>query len=119
MKLKYFIPAFIALFGVMLSSCSDEDTVTLLNEIQVSRSYVPINLDGGEATIDLKAQANWSFEEADIPEWLTITPTSGGSGETKVTFSAPAANNGRKPGPAGTNQQDSGGDQGQGCGSSQ
>ncbi len=95
MKLKYFIPAFIALFGVVLSSCSDEDTMTLLNEIQVSRSYVPINLDGGEATIDLKAQANWSFEEADIPEWLTITPTSGGSGETKVTFSAPAANNGR------------------------
>ena len=95
MKLKYFIPAFIALFGVMLSSCSDEDTVTLLNEIQVSRSYVPINLDGGEATIDLKSQAEWSFEEADIPEWLTISPLKGGAGETKITFSAPAANNGR------------------------
>ncbi len=41
MKLKYFIPAFIALVGAMFVSCSDEDTVTLLNEIQVSRSYVP------------------------------------------------------------------------------
>ncbi len=95
MKLKYFIPAFIALFGVMLSSCSDEDTMTLLNEIQVSRSYVPINLDGGEATIDLKAQADWSFNEEDIPEWLTVTPLQGKAGETKVKFSAPAASNGR------------------------
>ena len=95
MKLRYFIPAFIALVGAMMVSCSDEDTVTLLDEIQVSRSYVPINLDGGEATIDLKAQADWSFEEADIPEWLTISPKNGGAGETKVTFSAPAADNGR------------------------
>ena len=95
MKLRYFIPAFIALVGAMMVSCSDEDTVTLLDEIQVSRSYVPINLDGGEATIDLKAQADWSFEEADIPDWLTISPKEGKAGETKVTFSAPAAENGR------------------------
>ncbi len=95
MKLKYFIPAFIALFGVVLSSCSDEDTMTLLKEIQVSRSYVPINLDGGEATIDIAATDSWSFEEADIPEWLTISPMNGGAGETKIKFSAPAANNGR------------------------
>ena len=95
MKLRYFIPAFIALVGAMMVSCSDEDTVTLLDEIQVSRSYVPINLEGGEATIDVNAKADWSFEEAGIPEWLTITPMEGKAGETKVKFSAPAANNGR------------------------
>ena len=95
MKLRYFIPAFIALVGAMMVSCSDEDTVTLLDEIQVSRSYVPINLEGGEATIDVNAKADWSFDESNIPEWLTITPMEGKAGETKVKFSAPAANNGR------------------------
>ena len=95
MKLRYFIPAFIALVGAMMVSCSDEDTVTLLNEIQVSRSYVPLNIDGGEATIDVNAQADWSFNEEDIPEWLTVTPLQGKAGETKVKFSAPAASNGR------------------------
>lgn len=95
MKLRYFIPAFVALIGAMLVSCSDEDTVTLLDEIQVSRSYVPINIDGGEATIDISSQADWSFDENDIPKWLTITPMNGGAGQTKVTFSAPAAPDGR------------------------
>ncbi|MBR5118819.1 MAG: DNA-binding protein [Muribaculaceae bacterium] len=95
MKLKYFIPAFVALIGAILVSCSDEDTMTLLNEIQVSRSYVPINIDGGEATIDITTTDSWSFEEADIPDWLTITPLSGGAGQTKITFSAPAAPDGR------------------------
>ena len=95
MKLRYFIPAFIALVGAMMVSCSDEDTVTLLDEIQVSRSYVPINLEGGEATIDVNAKADWSFDESNIPEWLTVTPMEGKAGETKVKFSAPAANNGR------------------------
>lgn len=94
MKLRYFIPAFIALVGAMLVSCSDEDTVTLLDEIQVSRSYVPLNIDGGEATIDITAQGAWNFEESDIPEWLTVTPMSG-TGNGKVTFSAPAAPDGR------------------------
>jgi DNA/RNA endonuclease YhcR with UshA esterase domain len=95
MKLRYFIPAFIALVGAMLVSCSDEDTVTLLNEIQVSRSYVPINIDGGEATIDVTSQADWSIDGSNIPEWLTVSPMQGKAGETKVTFSAPAAPDGR------------------------
>ncbi len=95
MKLRYFIPAFIALVGAMLVSCSDEDTMTLLDEIQVSRSYVPINIDGGEATIDITSQADWSFDDSNIPKWLTISPMQGKAGETKVTFSAPAAPDGR------------------------
>ena len=94
MKLRYFIPAFIALVGAMFVSCSDEDTVTLLNEIQVSRSYVPISVNGGEATIDITAQGAWNFEESEIPEWLTVSPKSG-NGDGKITFSAPAYDNGR------------------------
>ena len=94
MKLKYFIPAFIALVGAMMVSCSDDDSATLLDEIQVSRSYVPISVNGGEATIDIHAQGAWSFDEEEIPEWLTVSPKSG-NGDGKITFSAPAYDNGR------------------------
>ena len=94
MKLKYFIPAFIALVGAMMVSCSDDDSATLLDEIQVSRSYVPISVNGGEATIDIHAQDAWSFDEEEIPAWLTVSPKSG-NGDGKITFSAPAYDNGR------------------------
>ena len=96
MKLRYFIPAFIALIGAMLVSCSDEDTVTLLDEIQVSRSYVAIDKEGGSTSIIVAAKDSWSFDDIEnIPSWLTITPQQGSAGETEVTFSADAALNGR------------------------
>ena len=93
MKLKYFI-SFFALVA-LLSSCSDDDAMTLLDEIQVSSSYVAIDEAGGSNTITLNAKEAWSFDEAEFPEWLTVTPMSGGAGETKVTFSAPEAPDGR------------------------
>ena len=96
MKLRYFIPAFIALLGAMLVSCSDDDKITLLDEIQVSRSYVAIDKEGGSTSIIVTAKDAWSFDDIEkIPSWLTITPQQGGAGETEVTFKADAALNGR------------------------
>ena len=60
MKLKYFI-SFFALFA-LLTSCSDDDAMTLLDEIQVSSSYVAIDEAGGSNTITLTAKEAWSFE---------------------------------------------------------
>ena len=93
MKLKYFI-SFFALVA-LLSACADDDTMTLLDEIKVSSSYVSIDMDGGSNTITLNAKEAWSFDENEIPEWLTISPMAGGAGETQVTFSADAAPDGR------------------------
>ena len=93
MKLRYFI-SFFALVA-LLSGCSDDDAMTLLDEIQVSSSYVAIDEAGGSNTITLNAKEAWSFDEEEIPEWLTISPMAGGAGETTVTFSAPAAPDGR------------------------
>lgn len=93
MKLKYFI-SFFALLG-LLSSCSDDDTMTLLDEIQVSSSYVAIDEAGGSNTITLKAKEAWTFDAEEIPDWLTVSPMSGGAGETTVTFTAPATPDGR------------------------
>ena len=93
MKLKYFI-SFIALVG-FLTSCSDDDAMTLLDEIQVSSSYVALDVAGGSNTITLNAKEAWSFDAEELPEWLTVSPMNGGAGETNVTFTAPAAPDGR------------------------
>ncbi len=93
MKLKYFI-SFFALVS-LLSACSDDDAMTLLDEIQVSSSYVSIDVAGGSNTITLNAKEAWTFDEAELPEWLTVSPMNGGAGETKVTFTAPATLDGR------------------------
>jgi len=93
MKLKYFL-SFIALIG-LLASCSDDDAMTLLDEIQVSSSYVSIDEAGGSNTITVKAKEAWTIDAEELPEWLTVSPMSGGAGETTVTFSAPATPDGR------------------------
>ncbi len=93
MKLRYFI-SFFALVA-LLSSCSDEDTMTLLDELKVSSSYVGIDVNGGANNIILNANGAWAFDQDEIPEWLTVSPMSGGAGEYGVTFTAPAAPDGR------------------------
>ncbi len=109
MKLRYFIPLF-ALLGI-LTSCSDDDA-TYLDAIRVSQSYVAIDLEGGSAEITLTAKDNWEFEKVikktgkdaegntvttyeQLPDWLSVSQTSGSAGETKLTFSAEAALDGR------------------------
>ena len=109
MNLRYFIPLF-ALLGI-LTGCSDDDA-TYLDAIRVSKSYVAIDLEGGSAEITLTAKDNWEFEkvikktgkDADgnnvttyeqLPDWLTVSQTSGGAGETKLTFKADGALDGR------------------------
>ncbi|MBQ1486095.1 MAG: DNA-binding protein, partial [Muribaculaceae bacterium] len=63
MKLKYFI-SFFALVALLVS-CSDDDAMTLLDEIQVSSSYVSIDVAGGSNTITLNAKEAWTFDEAE------------------------------------------------------
>jgi len=93
MKLKYFL-SFFALVA-LLASCSDDDSMTLLDEIKVSSSYVSIDEAGGSNTITLNAKEAWAFDEAEIPSWLTVSPMTGTAGESKVTFTAGAAPDGR------------------------
>jgi len=94
MKSKYFFPLLIAIVA-MMASCADEDQMTLLDEIQVSSSYVAIPLTGGSTTITVTAQDSWTAQKAKPAEWLTISSTSGSAGETTLTFSALGALDGR------------------------
>lgn len=74
----------------LATGCTD-DLAGDLSELQVDNSYVAIDEKGGSSTITVTAEEAWSFSSEEIPEWLTITPTSGNAGVTKVTFSAEAA----------------------------
>jgi hypothetical protein len=90
MKLRYIIPSFIAAVA-MLVGCSDDFERTFLSDLKVSTSYVSIPAQGGSTEVTVDATADWTIE-GNIPEWLTIQPTQGQAGQTKVTFTAPAAN---------------------------
>ena len=98
MKLKYIFPLFIAILTLMIS-CADEESVTLLDEIQVSSSYVAIPMKGGSTSITVTAKESWTAEKVTTDknkvEWLTISTTTGNAGETELTFTAPEAVDGR------------------------
>lgn len=89
MKLKYIIPCLAVLVAAIFASCSDDNDATYLDEIRVSSSYVSLPVAGGETTITVTAKEDWTIKQ--IPEWLSVTPTSGVAGETTVKFSADAA----------------------------
>lgn len=98
MKLKYLFPILIAIIA-LTTSCEKEDPMTLLDGIEVSSSYVAIPEDGGQSTITLTTKDSWTAEKVTTDknkvEWLSISATSGGAGEAKLTFSAEAAIDGR------------------------
>lgn len=104
MKIKKIFPFFIAVLA-LLASCAEEATVTLLDEIQVSSSYVAIPVDGGSTSITVNAKDSWTAKKVFIMKndtvikdsipWLTLSATTGSAGETKLTFSASSTLDGR------------------------
>lgn len=98
MKFKKIIPFFIAILA-LLTSCADEETMTLLDEIKVSSSYVAIPVSGGSETIKLTVKDSWTIEKVvsvkDSVKWLSVSTTSGAAGETELVFSATTTLNGR------------------------
>ena len=86
MKLRYFIPSLVAVIAALFTGCSDNDyDPTYFSEMRVSKSYVSLDVKGGSSSIDIQTTGSWTV--SDIPEWLTVAPTSG-SGSGTITFSA-------------------------------
>ena len=96
-----------AVVAAVFAGCSDEQEPTYLDEIQVSQSYVSLNTNGGSASITVTAATNWQFEKIfkvttkdaegnnvtnyyETPTWLSVSQTSGGAGQSTLTFSAEA-----------------------------
>ena len=89
MKIKYIIPAFIAVVAAMFTGCSEKNDPSYLGEIRVSQSYVSIPAAGGSVSVSLTATDSWTV--TNVPKWLTVSPASGGVGTTSVTFNAEKA----------------------------
>lgn len=90
MKLRYsIISVLAALMAVFTTSCEEENPVTLLDEVQVSSSYVALATAGNTVEVKVTASDAWTISE--VPEWLTVSPTSGAAGESVVKFTAGAA----------------------------
>ena len=92
MKAKYIFASLVAALA-LLAGCQKEETAHYLDEVSVSSSYVSIPLDGGSTPIGVLAQGSWTI--SGMPAWLTVSPATGSSGSTNVTFSAEKALDGR------------------------
>ncbi|MBQ9462608.1 MAG: BACON domain-containing protein [Bacteroidales bacterium] len=88
MKLRYIIGTLILALGVF-TACEQEKLETLTN-LKVDESYVSINVNGGTSTLNLKATEAWEVVPESVPEWLTISPMSGGAGDAVLSFKAEA-----------------------------
>ncbi len=94
MKLKRIFPIFIAILALITSCVDEQPTVTLLDEIQVSSSYVAIPLEGGSTSITVMAKdSSWTLTKT--ATWLTVSSTTGNAGESTLTFTAAATLDGR------------------------
>ena len=85
MKLRNIFTA-LAVAALTFVGCQQEER--FLDEVQVSQSTVAISVDGGSAKITVDATAEWKF--VNVPEWLTVNPSSGAAGTADVTFTAEA-----------------------------
>ena len=86
MKTRYFLLSAALVIATLFTGCTTEGLLKL-NNIQVSKSIVGLEMSGGSQSIDVTANGSWAIEPFDAG-WLTVNPTSGGAGTTTVTFTA-------------------------------
>lgn len=93
MKLKYIFASLIA--GVALLTACEKEADTYLSAVKVDKSIVGFPKEGGSKDIVVTATDKWTVTVAeDDAEWLTVSPASGSAGETKVTITAAAGEDG-------------------------
>ena len=88
MKLRYLIGAILLGLG-LVTACTEEELQTL-SELQLSESYVSIDVAGSTSKINVNATADWSVVAESVPDWLTVSPMSGAAGQTELSFTAAA-----------------------------
>lgn len=86
MKMKYLFASIAALVAIV-AGCNREVPGDLA-DLQVSKSYVSIPEAGGTDEITVTAKDNWTVDIDAKASWLTVSPMSGGAGETVLKFSA-------------------------------
>lgn len=88
MKLRYYILSILAGAALAAGCAKEQAAISSLAEFKPEASYLGIPLDGGISSTSYTATASWSFDTSTIPEWLTVSPTSGGAGSDHIVFAA-------------------------------
>lgn len=88
MKIKhYMMAALVLIASCMMSGCKDDDGDSMSKAVLASASYLTFQGTGAASQIiTVYSDANWVV---DVPEWVTVSPTSGVAGSTEVTISVP------------------------------
>lgn len=106
MKFRYILGVLLSAF--LLMGCSDGDTkVGKLADLQLDKTFLSIPVTGGSVSVVVTATSDWKFDNAfdldsknkkvlPVPTWLTASQTSGGAGQTTITFQAEASDAGRE-----------------------
>jgi hypothetical protein len=68
MKFKYLLTSLLAGLGLIAVGCTESDDIKVLDEIQVSSSYVSIDMAGGSSTITVTAKDAWSIDTKSVPD---------------------------------------------------
>jgi len=89
MKLSRFFLSILA-GAALAAGCVQEQVISTLADFQVDQSYLSIPLEGGIANTVVSATTQWAFDETTIPEWLTVSPHSGGREVNGIVFAADA-----------------------------
>lgn len=93
MKLRYILAALAASMFLMVG-CNEEEELGTLGSIQVSDTYVSLPMSGGTKTVTVNATDSWTVTST-LPDWLTVSPTSGSAGQTTLTITAPETVSGK------------------------
>ena len=88
MKLRYYIFSILAGAALAAGCAKEQAAISSLAEFKPEASYIGIPLDGGISSTAYTATDSWSFDTSTIPEWLTVSPTSGGAGSDHIVFAA-------------------------------
>lgn len=93
MKFKNILSA-ILFSAALFAGCAKDEATDSLKSIQVSQTYLSIAPAGSTVSVDVTSSVAWSLKSDQ--DWLGVSATSGGAGQTRISFSAPACEYGRE-----------------------
>lgn len=88
MKFRSFFLSILAGAALAAGCAQEQQVVSSIAEFRVEKSYIGLPLGGGTNSTAYEATASWSFDTSAIPDWLTVTPASGGAGSDYIVFFA-------------------------------
>lgn len=89
MKIRYFLLSILA-GAALAAGCAREQVISSLAEFKPEQSCIGLPYEGGVSSAAFSATASWSVDVNSIPDWLTVSPTSGGAGSDHLVFATEA-----------------------------